>query len=102
MQQGVVLNLLKDCVHIKEVGNEAGACVLQMRTTTECSYLAGAGPEGMGPLQHVALFHSHDTSRGRGVYALAMPMEHRFASHHCMHFATAMAMSISAQVICLA
>ena len=57
------------------------ACVLQMRTTTECSYLAGAGPEGMGPLQHVALFHSHDTSRGRGVYALAMPMEHRSASH---------------------
>lgn len=50
-----------------------------MRTTTECSYLAGAGPEGMGPLQHVALFHSHDTSRGRGVYALAMPMEHRSA-----------------------
>ena len=63
------------------------AYVLQMRTTTECSYLAGAGPEGMGPLQHVALFHSHDTSRGRGVYAIAMPMEHRSASHHCKQLA---------------
>ena len=63
------------------------ACMLQMRTTTECSYLAGAGPEGMGPLQHVALFHSHDTSRGRGVYALAMPMEHRSAPHHCKQLA---------------
>lgn len=50
---------------------------LQMRTTTECSYLAGSGPEGMGPLQHVGLFQSHDSSRGRAVYVLAMPMEQR-------------------------
>ena len=78
----------------KEVGNEAAACVLQMRTTTEYSYLAGAGPEGMGPLQHVALFHSHDTSRGRGVYAIAMPMEHRSALpplHTLLPIATVMA-----------
>lgn len=53
--------------------------MVQMRNTTESSYLAGPGPEGMGPLQHVALFQSQDTSRGRGVYCLAMPMEHRFA-----------------------
>ncbi|DBA81285.1 TPA: hypothetical protein ACH3X2_006902 [Trebouxia sp. C0005] len=50
---------------------------LQMRTTTECSYLAGSGPEGMGPLQHVGLFQSHDSSRGRAVYVLALPMEQR-------------------------
>lgn len=54
-----------------------------MRTTTECSYLAGPGPEGMGPLQHVALFQSQDTSRGRGVYCMAMPMERRSACRHC-------------------
>ena len=53
----------------------------QMRTTTECSYLAGSGPEGMGPLQHIALFKSHDISRDRGVYALVMPMEQRSAHH---------------------
>ncbi|KAK9798895.1 hypothetical protein WJX73_003389 [Symbiochloris irregularis] len=50
---------------------------LQAKTTTECDYLAGEGPEGMGPLRHIALYHSHDPARTKGVFVLHLVPEHR-------------------------
>ena len=52
---------------------------LQMSTTTKHPYLTGEGPEGMGPLRHMALFQSHDVARGRAVHALHMPVVSRWA-----------------------
>ncbi len=50
-----------------------------MKTTTECDYLSGEGPEGMGALRHLALYKSHDVARGRAVYALRLPLENKCA-----------------------
>jgi hypothetical protein len=47
---------------------------LQSRAVTQCAYLEGEGPDGLGPhLRHVALYHSSDGNRGRSVYCLLMP-----------------------------
>lgn len=51
-------------------------CVVlrQSRAVTQCSYLEGEGPDGLGPhLRHVALYHSTDGNRGSSVYCLLMP-----------------------------
>ena len=53
-----------------------------MSTTTKHPYLTGEGPEGMGPLRHIALFQSHDVARGRAVHALHMPVVSRLAGCH--------------------
>ena len=53
---------------------------MQMRTTTECNYLEGEGPEGMGPLRQILLYHSQDAARGRSVWALHLPVESRYVS----------------------
>jgi hypothetical protein len=45
----------------------------QYADTTRCGYLEGDGPEGLGPLRYVALYHSADAGRGRGVYCLLLP-----------------------------
>ena len=50
---------------------------VQMRTTGQCSYLEGDGPDGLGVMRHVALFKSHDAARGRAVYAMHIPMDKR-------------------------
>ncbi len=51
---------------------------LQMKTTTECSYLEGKGPEQIGAyLRHFSLYESRDMARGRSVLALSMPVEAR-------------------------
>ena len=47
-----------------------------MKTTTECGYLEGGGPEGLGALRQVLLYHSQD-SKGRAVWALHMPADSR-------------------------
>ena len=36
------------------VSNEVAARA-QMKTTVECEYLVGAGPEGLGPLRQVSI-----------------------------------------------
>lgn len=46
---------------------------LLMKTTTECPYLEGDGPEGLGPMRYVVLFHSSDPAHGKGVYCLLLP-----------------------------
>lgn len=47
---------------------------LQSRNCTQCSYLEGEGPDGLGPhLRHVALYHSTDGNRGRSVFCLLLP-----------------------------
>ncbi|KAF8072990.1 POL2A [Scenedesmus sp. PABB004] len=47
---------------------------LQSKTATECPYLEGGGPDGLGPgLRHVALYHSSDGARGRGLLGLLTP-----------------------------
>jgi hypothetical protein len=45
----------------------------QYADTTRCSYLEGEGPEGLGPLRYITLYHSADAGRGRGVYCLLLP-----------------------------
>ncbi len=55
--------------------------LLQMRSTSQCAYLAGEGPEGLGPaLRHVGVFLCADELRGRGVYGLHLPMRQRRAA----------------------
>lgn len=51
--------------------------IVQARTTTEHGYLESSGPEGMGPLRHVALYQSLDHARGRGAMVLHLAAEHR-------------------------
>ncbi|GBF92637.1 hypothetical protein Rsub_05251 [Raphidocelis subcapitata] len=46
---------------------------LQYADTARCGFLEGDGPEGLGPLRYIALVHSADPGRGRGVYALLLP-----------------------------
>jgi hypothetical protein len=59
-----------------------GYVCVQMKTTTECDYLSGEGPEGMGALRHLALYKSHDVARGRAVYALRLPVENKCGPLH--------------------
>lgn len=52
---------------------ECGVLV-QGKTATECSYLEGGGPDGLGSsLRHITLYHSSDGARGRGVLCLLLP-----------------------------
>ncbi len=52
-----------------------------MKSSSQCAYLAGEGPEGLGPaLRHVGVFLCADELRGRGVYGLHVPMRHRRAA----------------------
>lgn len=47
---------------------------MQHKTATECSYLEGDGPDGLGPsLRHIALYHSSDDGKGRGCFCVLMP-----------------------------
>ena len=59
----------------------------QARTTTECDYLMGEGPEGLGALRHLTLYQSLDAAHSRGVFVLHMPVEQRWAflflTAHC-------------------
>ncbi|KAK9830879.1 hypothetical protein WJX81_001263 [Elliptochloris bilobata] len=50
---------------------------LEMRTTTECAYLSGDGPDGLGALRYAALYASWDATRARAVFALHLPMDAR-------------------------
>ena len=59
--------------------NSESQLPVQMKTTTECSYLEGEGLDSLGSLRQVVLYHSHD-SRGRGVWGLHMPADSRQAS----------------------
>lgn len=61
------------------------AQVLQMRSTTECGYLDGEGPEGLGHLRQIYLYHSRD-ARGRGVWILHLPLWSRCRQHLCVPF----------------
>jgi hypothetical protein len=45
----------------------------QYADTARCGFLEGDGPEGLGPLRYIALIHSADPGRGRGVFALLLP-----------------------------
>lgn len=48
--------------------------LLQARTATECSYLEGSGPDGLGTsLRQVALYSSTDGNRGRSIFCLLLP-----------------------------
>ena len=50
----------------------------QMKTTTECSYLEGEGPEKIGAyLRHFGLYESRDLARSRSVLGLSLPAESR-------------------------
>lgn len=50
-----------------------------MRTTTECEYLGGGGPDGLGALRFAALYASWEATRARAVFALHLPMDARCA-----------------------
>ena len=61
-------------------GANSNECV-QMKSSNQCAYLAGEGPEGLGPvLRHVGVFLCADELRGRGVYGLHIPMRQRRAA----------------------
>jgi len=51
----------------------------QMRTTTECAYLGGGGPDGLGALRFAGLYASWDAARGRAMFALHLPVDARRA-----------------------
>ena len=52
---------------------------LQMKTTTECPYLEGEGPEQIGAyLRHFGLYESRDLERSRSVLGLSLPVESRW------------------------
>lgn len=47
---------------------------MQSKAATECRYLEGGGPDGLGPsLRHIALYHSSDGARGRAVFCVLLP-----------------------------
>jgi hypothetical protein len=50
-----------------------------MRTTTECAYLGGGGPDGLGALRFAGLYASWDAARTRAVFALHLPVDARRA-----------------------
>ena len=55
---------------------------LQMKLTVDCPYLAGEGPDGLGPaLRQITVFHCGDVLRGRAVYGIHMPITGRHAPH---------------------
>ena len=65
-----------------QIDHETQAVVLPLRAQTKSSaqfaYLAGEGPEGLGPvLRQMSVFLCVDELRGRGVYGLHMPMRER-------------------------
>jgi hypothetical protein len=52
-----------------------------MKSSAQSGYLAGEGPEGLGPvLRQMSVFLCVDELRGRGVYGLHMPMRERCAA----------------------
>lgn len=52
--------------------------VLQMKLSVDCPYLAGEGPDGLGPaLRQITVFHCGDALRGRAVYGILMPITGR-------------------------
>lgn len=66
-------------MHLSGADRQILACAdaNQAKTTTECDYLVGDGPEGMGPLRHIALYHCHDPGRSKGVFVLHLAPEQR-------------------------
>ena len=50
---------------------------LQGNLTNDCVYLEGGGPEGLGTLRQLVLYHSAD-GKGNGLWALHLPMESRY------------------------
>jgi DNA polymerase epsilon subunit 1 len=46
---------------------------LQMRTTTQYTYLEGSGPDGLGLLRYAALYHSTDSLGQRSTFCLLLP-----------------------------
>ena len=46
---------------------------LQMRTTTQYSYLEGSGPDGLGLLRYATLYHSTDSLGQRNTFCLLLP-----------------------------
>ena len=56
------------------------AACRQMRTTTECAYLSGGGPDGLGALRFAALYGSWEATRARAMFALHLPMDTRCAA----------------------
>eukprot|EP00878_Enallax_costatus_P032361 GHUV01035561.1.p1 GENE.GHUV01035561.1~~GHUV01035561.1.p1 ORF type:complete len:215 (+),score=72.36 GHUV01035561.1:151-795(+) len=58
----------------RPIGEGFALSELQSKTATECSYLEGGGPDGLGPsLRHIALYHSSDGARGRALFCLMLP-----------------------------
>lgn len=56
----------------------SGWLVLQMKLSVDCSYLAGEGPDGLGPaLRQITVFHCGDALRGRAVYGIHLPITGR-------------------------
>ncbi|GAX75625.1 hypothetical protein CEUSTIGMA_g3069.t1 [Chlamydomonas eustigma] len=49
----------------------------QMKTSVECPYLEGDGPDGLGPLSYVSLYFSWDTTQSRAVLSCMMPAASR-------------------------
>ena len=65
----------------QQTGCQASSHPMQMKSSSQCAYLAGEGPDGLGPaLRHVGVFLCADELRGRGVYGLHVPMRQRRAA----------------------
>lgn len=58
------------------------AACRQMRTTTECAYLSGDGPDGLDALRFAALYGSWEPTRARAIFALHLPMDARCAARN--------------------
>eukprot|EP00873_Tetraselmis_striata_P038899 jgi/Tetstr1/459163/TSEL_004609.t1 len=61
----------------RALSREFSMAEMAMKTTSECSYLLDGGAEGLGPLRHVALYHSADIGRRRAVFCLLLPSAKR-------------------------
>jgi hypothetical protein len=56
---------------------------MQVMPSGNATYLAGDGPEGLGPLRHAALYTSHDAPQHRCTNVLLLPALNRWVVGVC-------------------